>query len=80
MTALRTESRAEWKRQITGGGWQPRVAGGGSLKLKGKLETGGLAGGTQLRVPGLGYRFRCGYGYGYGCGNQARDLYPNLNS
>jgi hypothetical protein len=57
-------------------GW--RVAGGGSLKLKGKLETGGLAGGTQLRVPGLGYRFRCGYGYG--CGNQARDLYPNLNS
>ena len=78
MTALRTEWRAEWRIQVTGGGGQPRVAGGGSLKLKGKPETGGLAGGTQLRVPGLGYRFR--YGYGYGCGNQARDLYPNLNS
>ena len=40
MTASRTESRAEWKMQISGGGWQLRVAGGGSFKLKGKPETG----------------------------------------
>jgi hypothetical protein len=33
MTASRTESRAEWM-------MLPRMAGGGSFKLKGKPETG----------------------------------------
>jgi hypothetical protein len=32
----------------------------------------------QFQVTGLWYRFR--RRYGRGCRNQARDLYPNLNT
>ena len=64
---------------MTGGsGKRLAVSGWERQKAKGRPETGKLAVGTQLRVSGLGYRFRYGYGCGYG--NQARDLYPNLNT
>ncbi len=51
---------------------------GGRTNSKGDRKPGRMLGGIHFQVTGLGYGFR--YGRRCGCGNQARDLYPNLNT
>jgi len=43
---------------VSGGGWQPQVAGGGNDKLKGKPETGRLARVHKVGAPLRGVRGR----------------------
>ena len=57
--------------QVSGGRWQPQVAGGGNDELKGRPETGWLAG-VHSQVPGLGHRVS-------GSGIQVQVQVPGLN-